>query len=80
MFFAINWSRPWQIPAMIKEVHARKHAMEQMGAAYTAEGIITLAGSRIYTSAADTNEVIDDALVRFDRVMSKIEGVSSHGS
>ena len=74
MLFAIDWSRPWSIPALIKELHERKHAMEQMGAAYTAEGLITLAGSRLYTSAADSDEVIDDALIRFDRVLSHIEG------
>jgi glutamate-1-semialdehyde 2,1-aminomutase len=55
MLFDINWNRPWQIPAKMKEIHARKHVMEEMGAAYMAEGIVTLAGSRIYTSAADTD-------------------------
>jgi hypothetical protein len=49
--------------------------MEQMGAAYTANGIITLAGSRLYTSMADTDAVIDDALERFDRVFSMVDGV-----
>ena len=36
---------------------------------------ITLAGSRMYTSMADTDEVIDDALVRFERVLSSVDGV-----
>ena len=72
MLFAIDWSRPWRIPGLIKQLHLRKHAMEQMGAAYAAEGVITLAGSRLYTSAADSDEVIDDALLRFDRVLSGI--------
>ena len=49
--------------------------MEEMGAAYMAEGIVTLAGSRMYTSLADTDEVIDDALNRFENVFKKIEGV-----
>ena len=35
-----------------------------------AEGIITLAGSRLYTSAAYTEEMIDDLLVRFERVFA----------
>ena len=48
-----------------------KHMMEEMGAAYMAEGIVTLAGSRMYTSMADTDEVIDDALTRFERVLQK---------
>ena len=38
----------------------------KLGAAYTANGIITLAGSRMYTSMADTDEVINDALDRFE--------------
>lgn len=75
MLFHIPWNRPWKIPGTIKEIHARKEVMEEMGAAYMAEGIVTLAGSRIYTSAADTDEIIDDALERFDRVFQNIEGV-----
>jgi len=35
-----------------------------------ANGLVTLAGSRMYTSMADTDEVIDDALARFDRVLA----------
>jgi glutamate-1-semialdehyde 2,1-aminomutase len=50
------------------EAKARKHMMEEMGAAYSAHGLITLAGSRIYTSLADTDAVIDDALCRFEDV------------
>ena len=60
---------------LLKENKARKRLMEEMGAAYTANGVITLAGSRMYTSMADTDEVIDDALTRFDRVFSQVEGV-----
>ena len=45
--------------------------MEHMGAAYMAEGIITLAGSRLYTSAAYNEEMIDDCIARFDRVFEK---------
>lgn len=59
----------------LKEIKIRKHMMEEMGAAYMAEGIVTLAGSRMYTSMADTDEVIDDALIRFERVFQNIEGV-----
>ena len=57
-----------------KEMKPRKHMIEEMGAAYTANGVITLAGSRMYTSMADTGEVIDDALERFERVLSSVEG------
>ncbi|TBL34534.1 MULTISPECIES: aminotransferase class III-fold pyridoxal phosphate-dependent enzyme [unclassified Micromonospora] len=60
---------------LLRENKARKRLMEQMGAAYTAHGIVTLAGSRMYTSLADTDEVIDDALARFDRVFAQVEGV-----
>ena len=57
---------------LLKELSPRKHMMEEMGAAYTANGIITLAGSRMYTSMADTDGVIDDALERFERVLSNV--------
>jgi glutamate-1-semialdehyde 2,1-aminomutase len=53
---------------LMREANARKHVMEEMGAAYLAHGLLTLAGSRIYTSMADTDEVIDDALNRFESV------------
>jgi len=60
---------------LLKEVKPRKHMMEEMGAAYMANGIVTLAGSRMYTSMADTDEVIDDALECFERVLSSAENV-----
>ena len=46
--------------------------MERMGAAYMANGIVTLAGSRMYTSLADTDEVIDEALNRFEHVFKHV--------
>lgn len=76
MFIDVNMAKPWTIPAALKEIKARKHMMEEMGAAYMAEGLVTLAGSRMYTSLADTDEVIDDALVRFEKVFKNIEGVN----
>lgn len=60
-------------PEIFKVIGTRKKVMEEMGAAMTAEGIITLAGSRLYTSMADTDNVIDDALDRFERVFKNIE-------
>ncbi|KPL75493.1 hypothetical protein ADN00_12635 [Ornatilinea apprima] len=60
---------------LARELKTRKHMMEEMGAAYMANGLITLAGSRMYTSMADTDEVIDDALARFEQVLSSVEGV-----
>lgn len=56
------------------ELKPRKHMMEEMGAAYMANGLVTLAGSRMYTSMADSDEVIDDALARFDAVLGSVEG------
>ena len=47
---------------LARELKPRKHMMEEMGAAYMSQGLITLAGSRMYTSMADTDEVIDEAL------------------
>jgi glutamate-1-semialdehyde aminotransferase len=56
---------------LFKELKPRKHMMEEMGAAYMANGLVTLAGSRMYTSMADTDEVIDDALNRFETVLKE---------
>jgi len=61
---------------LAKELKPRKHMLEEMGAAYMANGLVTLAGSRMYTSMADTDEVIDDALSRFAVVLQAIEGVA----
>jgi glutamate-1-semialdehyde 2,1-aminomutase len=58
----------------LREVKPRKHMIEEMGAAYLSQGIVTLAGSRLYTSMADTDAVIDEALDRFDHVLSMVEG------
>jgi glutamate-1-semialdehyde 2,1-aminomutase len=58
---------------LARELKPRKHMMEEMGAAYMAGGLVTLAGSRMYTSMADTDEVIDDALARFETVLTSVE-------
>lgn len=70
MHYAINWKKPWTIPNVIKATDIRKVEMEHIGAAYMAEGIVTLAGSRLYTSAAYTEEDIDEVLRRFERVFA----------
>ncbi|HWQ29682.1 MAG TPA: aminotransferase class III-fold pyridoxal phosphate-dependent enzyme, partial [Negativicutes bacterium] len=72
MHFSINWSKPWQIPGILKETSVRKTEMEHMGAAYMAEGIVTLAGSRLYTSAAYTDEMLEDVLRRFDNIFENV--------
>jgi len=74
MHFVINFSKFWKIPGMMKEIKARKTVMEEMGAAYTAEGVITLAGSRLYASAAYTDAMVDEAIAAFDRVFAQVEG------
>jgi len=57
---------------VMREVGPRKHMMEEMGAAFTAHGIVTLAGSRVYTGLADSDAVIDDALSRFEDVLKLV--------
>jgi len=69
MFVHLNYLK---ILKVLKEIKTRKTAMEKMGAALMAEGIVTLAGSRMYTSAAQTDEIIDDALLKFENVFRKI--------
>ena len=71
MQYAIDWSKLWQVPKILEETGLRQKEMEHMGAAYMAEGIVTLAGSRLYTSAAYTPEMIDDVIGRFDKVLSQ---------
>ncbi len=68
----MDTSSLWKLFRAKDEAKRRKHMMEEMGAAYTAHGLITLAGSRIYTSLADTDDVIDDALNRFDDVFALV--------
>lgn len=71
MHYDVDWSKPWTLPAVLKQTGIRQKEMEHMGAAYMAEGIVSLAGTRLYTSAAYTDEMIDDVLSRFDRVLAK---------
>ncbi len=70
--YSINWFKPWTIPNVLNATSERKKEMEYMGAAYMAEGLVTLAGSRLYTSAAYTTEQIDDVLTRFERVFQNV--------
>ncbi|MGD9397067.1 MAG: aminotransferase class III-fold pyridoxal phosphate-dependent enzyme [Candidatus Thorarchaeota archaeon] len=74
MFVKINLLK---IKSILKEIKVRQHFMEEMGAAYMAEGIVTLAGSRMYTSLADDDAVIDDAISRFERVLKNVERPST---
>ena len=58
---------------LAKELKPRKHMIEEMGAAYMANGLVTLAGSRMYTSMADTDQIIDAALANFEVVLTNVE-------
>jgi glutamate-1-semialdehyde 2,1-aminomutase len=75
MHFFIDWKKPWTLPNLLKETTKRKEALERMGAALMAEGLITLAGSRIYVSAAYDEALIQEALSRFERVFQKVENL-----
>ncbi|MCH4888116.1 aminotransferase class III-fold pyridoxal phosphate-dependent enzyme [Acidaminobacter sp. JC074] len=72
MHFHINWSKPWTIPKVLEETSKRKKEMEHIGAAYMAEGLVTLAGSRLYTSAAYTDDMLEDVLKRFENVFKHV--------
>jgi glutamate-1-semialdehyde 2,1-aminomutase len=76
MFFELSLLR---IGRFLRETKSRKRYMEEYGAAYAAEGLVTLAGSRMYTSAADTDEVIDEAIGRFSRVLEKVAPEGGEG-
>ncbi len=73
LFLDVNFVKFWTLPKILKELKIRKEIMEQMGAAFMSAGIVTLAGSRLYTSAAQTDEVIDEALDKFESVFKKIK-------
>ena len=75
MHFKVDWKRPWTIPHVLKETGRRQTEMQYMGAAYMAEGLVTLAGSRLYTSSAYTEEDIDECIRRFDKVLSQCEKI-----
>lgn len=60
-------------PDIFKKIPQRQHNIEEFGAALTANGVITLAGSRIYTSMADNDETIAETLQCFDEVFKNIE-------
>lgn len=60
-------------------MYQRKDSMERMGAAYMANGIVTLAGSRLYTSMATTDAIVDEALNRFETVFRHVVRTSKCG-
>lgn len=60
-------------PDVFKKIPERQQYIEEFGAALTANGVITLAGSRIYTSMADNDETIAETLNAFEEVFSNIE-------
>lgn len=60
-------------PDARRKMSVRKKAVEKMGAALTANGVITLAGSRLYTSMADDDETIRITLAAFEDVFKNID-------
>ena len=62
-------------PGFFDELGPRKDMLGEMSMAFAAEGMITLAGSRLYTSMADTDDVVDEALAAFARVFAGVDGV-----
>jgi glutamate-1-semialdehyde 2,1-aminomutase len=60
-------------PDIFKKIPERQHHIEEFGAALTANGVITLAGSRIYTSMADNDDTIAETLAAFNEVFQNIE-------
>lgn len=56
-------------PDFFMNIMTRKKIAEEMSAAYAAAGIITIAGGRLYTSLADTDDVVDEALAGFAKVL-----------
>ena len=76
MFFELDL---FHIKRFLTETKARKHFMEEYGAAYAAEGLVTLAGSRMYTNASQTDEIIDEAVERFARVFRKVAPAGAAG-
>lgn len=72
LFLDINFAKFWTLPEVLKQLKIRKEIMEHMGAAFMSAGIVTLAGSRLYTSAAQNDEIIDEALKKFESVFKKI--------
>ena len=71
----IDWTKLWKVPGVLDETGVRQNEMQHMGAAYMAEGLVTLAGSRLYTSAAYTDEMVDDCIARFDRVLANCQKI-----
>lgn len=59
-------------PDCAVQMQEKKHAVEEFGAALTANGVITLAGSRMYTSMADDDETIRQTLAAFENVFQNV--------
>jgi len=52
------------------ERELRKHMVQEMGVACMSQGPVTLAGSHLYTSMADTDHEADDALNKIETVLA----------
>lgn len=63
-------------PSFPDEVRVRKEALAEMSMAFAAEGVLTVAGSRLYPSAAHTDDVVDEALRAFEQAFAGVDGVA----
>ena len=62
---------PENAQEIIQESVRRGKNFNEMGMALMSSGIVTIAASRMYTSLADTDEIIDDAIGRIDYLFSR---------
>jgi glutamate-1-semialdehyde aminotransferase len=60
-------------PEAARKMKEKRHLVEEFGAALTALGVITLAGSRIYTSMADNDETVKHTLDAFEEIFNDIQ-------
>lgn len=60
-------------PKQSGQIKIRKDFMDEMGAALVDQEIISVAGSRFYTCMLHSDEIIDDAIKKIDRICQKIE-------
>ena len=60
-------------PDIFTKIPERQKYIEEFGAALTANGVITLAGSRIYTSMADNDDTIAQTLNAFEDIFSNVD-------
>ena len=71
MHYSINWKNVDHSGRARCNFRPQKE-MQHMGWLTWRKGLVTLAGSRLYTSAAYTPKMIDQALACFDKVFDNV--------